>query len=97
VIIVYGSPAMSVREALVCGGLEATVVQPLYLDPLPVWELAAFRTRKVVVVEQSAAGQFSALLREKAGFESVRTIAKYDGRPFDPEELARQIKEAARG
>ncbi len=97
VIVTYGSVTMSVREALICAGLEATVVQPLYLAPLPVWELAQLRDRKVIVVEQSAGGQFSTLLQEKTGIKVFRTITKYDGRPFDPEDLARRIKEVARG
>jgi 2-oxoglutarate ferredoxin oxidoreductase subunit alpha len=97
VIIAYGSAAMTVREALIAGGFNATVVQPIFLEPLPVWELDAFRGRQVIVVEQSATGQFASRLREKAGIEARAVIAKYDGRPFDPEELARQIMEAARG
>ncbi len=97
VIVTYGSVTMSVREALAYGAIDATVVQPLYLAPLPVWELAQLRDRKVIVVEQSAGGQFSALLREKAGIKVSKTITRYDGRPFDPDDLARRIKEVSRG
>ena len=36
-IVTYGSTTMSVREALLSGGLEAEVVQPVFLEPFPAW------------------------------------------------------------
>lgn len=91
VIITYGSTTMSVIEALMAGGIEATVVQPRYLEPLPVWELERYRGRKALVVEQSRQGQFASLLREKAGIDDTTIIRRYDGRPFEPNELAEAI------
>jgi 2-oxoglutarate ferredoxin oxidoreductase subunit alpha len=93
VILAYGSTTMSVLEALEAGGIDATVVQPIYLEPLPVWELEKYRGSEVIVVEQSCSGQFASLLREKAGIKAKALIRKYDGRPFDPVELAGKIKE----
>ncbi len=95
VILTSGSTAMSVLEALKAGDIEATVVQPVYLEPLPLWELDKYKENKVIVVEQSCAGQFATLLKEKIGIESKAIIKKYDGRPFDPQELASRIKEVA--
>jgi 2-oxoglutarate ferredoxin oxidoreductase subunit alpha len=43
VIFTYGSTTMSVLEALQAGNIDATVVQPIYLEPLPVWELDRYR------------------------------------------------------
>lgn len=97
VIMTYGSTTMSVMEAINNGKIEATVVQPRYLEPLPIWELMQFSNRTVAVVEQSAAGQFASLLREKAGINAKTVIRKYDGRPFDPVELADKIQEAIHG
>lgn len=91
VIFTYGSTAMSVLEALRVGSIRATVVQPAYLEPLPVWELEKYRDRKAIVVEQSRQGQFASLLREKANIEAAVVIRRYDGRPFEPTELAEQI------
>jgi len=51
VIFTYGSTTMSVLEALSVSGIGATVVQPVYLEPLPIWELEQFRGRKALVVE----------------------------------------------
>jgi 2-oxoglutarate ferredoxin oxidoreductase subunit alpha len=97
VIMTYGSTTMSVLEAINIGKIEASIVQPRYLEPLPVWELMQFKDRGVVVVEQSAAGQFASLLKEKAGINAKTVIKKYDGRPFDPLELADRIKEVIYG
>lgn len=90
VIMTYGSTTMSVLEALRAGDIDATVVQPVYLRPFPVWEFAGYDT--ALVIEQSSTGQFATLLKEKARVDS-EVITKYDGRPFDPQELASRIKE----
>jgi 2-oxoglutarate ferredoxin oxidoreductase subunit alpha len=92
-IFTYGSTCMSVLEALKSGDIEATVVQPVYLEPLPVWEFERYKDEDIIVVEQSCTGQFATLLQEKAGLKIKTVIKKYDGRPFDPMELATRIKE----
>jgi 2-oxoglutarate ferredoxin oxidoreductase subunit alpha len=95
VIMTYGSTTLSVLEALRHGGIEATVVQPVYLEPLPTWELSPYAGRDVTMVEQSSTGLFASLLKEKAGITASRVIKRYDGRPFAPEELAAVLKEAS--
>jgi 2-oxoglutarate ferredoxin oxidoreductase subunit alpha len=93
VILAYGSTTMSILEALRTDDIEATVVQPIYLEPLPVWELEKYRDGEVVIVELSCEGQFASLLKQKVGIKPKKVIKKYDGRPFDPLELAARIKE----
>lgn len=92
-IFSYGSTYMSVIEALRYGRLNPTTVQPIYLSPLPTWELEEFKNQVNIVIEQSSTGQFTKLLNEKAGLNIKNTIKKYDGRPFDPIELSKKIKE----
>ena len=92
-LFTYGSTYMSVLEALKYGGLNPTIVQPIYLSPLPVWELEEFKNQDNIVVEQSITGQFASLLKEKAGLNIRSVIKRYDGRPFDPIELSTKIKE----
>jgi 2-oxoglutarate ferredoxin oxidoreductase subunit alpha len=92
-IFTYGSTTMSVLEAVRAGGLNAAVVQLVYLEPFPLWELEGLRGSRPVVVEQSSTGQFETLLREKAGIEALASIRRYDGRPFEPLELARELEE----
>ena len=92
-IFTYGSTTMSVLEGLTFGGMEHTVVQPIYLKPLPTWVLEEFIEGPNIVVEQSSTEQFANLLREKADLEIEVVIKQYDGRPFDPIDLALKIKE----
>jgi len=93
IIFTYGSTTMSVLEALRYGNIKARVVQPIYLEPFPVWEMENYRGRESMVVEQSSMGQFASLLKEKAGVNAGAVIKRYDGRPFDPVELANAIRE----
>ena len=93
VIMTYGSTTMSVLEALKYGGIDATVIQPIYLNPFPVWELKNYEDQSVITVEQSREGQFTRLIKEKCGIKSKVLINKYDGRPFDPINLSNKIKE----
>jgi 2-oxoglutarate ferredoxin oxidoreductase subunit alpha len=94
VIFTYGSTTLSVLEALHAGGIEATVVQPVYLEPFPVWEFERHEGERPIVVEQSASGQFANLIREKTHIDPAAVIRRYDGRAFDPVELASDLKEA---
>ncbi len=93
-IITYGSTTMSVLEALKYRKLTPTVIQPLYLNPLPIWELSKFKDQINIVIEMSSTEQFANLLREKVGYNIKKVIKKFDGRPFDPIELSTMIKEA---
>jgi 2-oxoglutarate ferredoxin oxidoreductase subunit alpha len=93
VILTYGSTKMSVMEALRHGRIEATVIQPIYLAPLPIWELERYKNREFIVIELTCSGQFASWLKDKGGIEAKSVIKQYDGRPFDPQELAERIKE----
>ncbi|MFX1419355.1 MAG: 2-oxoacid:acceptor oxidoreductase subunit alpha [Promethearchaeota archaeon] len=92
-IFTYGSTYMSVLEALKYSNLNPTIVAPIYLSPLPIWELDKFQDRDNIVIEQSSTGQFTNLLKEKVGLEIRTTIKQYNGRPFDPIDLSKKIKE----
>jgi len=49
--------------------LEATVVQPIYLEPFPTWEFEKFKNVNPIVVEQSVMGAFETLIKEKTGIK----------------------------
>jgi 2-oxoglutarate ferredoxin oxidoreductase subunit alpha len=91
-IFTYGSTTMSVLEALRFGGIEATVVQPVYLEPFPVWEFERYVGMTPIVVEQSASGQFATLIGDKTQLKPSAVIRRYDGRAFDPIELAEDLR-----
>jgi pyruvate/2-oxoacid:ferredoxin oxidoreductase alpha subunit len=84
---------MSVLEALKYGEIDATVVQPIYLSPLPVWVLKDFKNKEAVVVELNSTGQLASLLRDKVGLHIKQEIKQYDARPFDPIKLSTKLKE----
>jgi len=90
-IFTFGSTTMSVLEAVKIAGVKAKVVQPIYLEPFPCWEMEKYK--EGIVVEQNVSGQFARLLKERCSISVKSVIKKYDGRPFDVEELAEQIKE----
>ncbi|MDY6932313.1 MAG: 2-oxoacid:acceptor oxidoreductase family protein, partial [Halobacteriota archaeon] len=92
-ICTYGSTTMSLLEALRYKGIGARVVQPIYLEPFPVWEFERYDGEDVIVVEESAIGQFATLLKEKTGITVSKVVKKYDGRAFDPIELGEDLME----
>jgi 2-oxoglutarate/2-oxoacid ferredoxin oxidoreductase subunit alpha len=91
-VFTFGSTTMSVREAVLHTDLSCTIVQPIYLQPFPSWNLMKYVGRKVVVVEQNSTGQLEQLLREKIGITPVSSIRQFDGRPFDPDDLSKQLR-----
>lgn len=84
-LLTWGStkgPCIEVAEEM---GLK--VVQPLYLDPLPKWEIEKHLKGRVIAVEVNATGQLADLLGIK------ERVLKYDSRPFTPEELKKRLEE----
>ena len=92
-LFTYGSTYMSVVEALRNLDIRPNIIQPIYLNPFPIWELEQFINQDNIVIEQSISGQFSTLLKEKVGLKIKHSIKQYDGRPFDPKKLALKLKE----
>jgi 2-oxoglutarate ferredoxin oxidoreductase subunit alpha len=90
-IFTFGSTTMSVLEALEYAGIKATVVQPIYLQPFPDWELKKYKNKKAVVVEQNSTGQLEQLLEQIVGIKPILSIRQFDGRPFDPIELSKKL------
>jgi 2-oxoglutarate ferredoxin oxidoreductase subunit alpha len=92
VLLTWGSTKGSVIEA--ADRLGCRVVQLLYLNPLPTWELSEKLkgAKKIISIECNATGQLSSLMTA-AGFKIDSKILKYDGRPFTVKELENKIKE----
>jgi len=65
----------------------------LHPFPLEATEAALARTKRTVVVEGNATGQFETLLRARTGRSVDGSIRKYDGRAFSPEYLAAHVPE----
>lgn len=84
-LLTWGSTKGACIEAAKELGLK--VVQPLYLEPMPTWELEKHLKGRVIAVEVNATGQLADILGIK------EKILKYDGRPFTPEELKKKLEE----
>jgi 2-oxoglutarate ferredoxin oxidoreductase subunit alpha len=94
-LVTYGSTTCSVREAAKYLD-DVRIVQIIYLEPFPIWavEEALQGVEKIITVELSIDGQFTTLLKQN-GIKADGSVRKYDSRPFDPIDLAKQIKEVA--
>jgi len=47
----------------------------------------------VISVEGNAIGQMARLIRRETGFQIKERILRYDGLPFTPEYILRQLKQ----
>jgi len=97
-ILGWGSTKGPIREAMKLlskEGLKVNYLQIVYLSPFPVANVERMMksAKKTVVVESNKTSQLSSLIREHLLMAVDHMILKYDGRPFDPEELAQRIKE----
>ncbi len=100
-LVCWGSTYGACREAvdqINAAGGSASVLKFTDLWPLAaggVAERALRGCRRTVVVEQNYTSQLAQLIRLTTGLSVDRTLAKYDGRPFAPEEIVNAINEEA--
>ena len=91
VLVTWGSVKGAALEA--CENLGIKLVQPLYLLPLPTWELEKhLKGKQVIVAEQNSTAQLARWLSFH-GFTIEAKILKYNGRPFAVDELEERIRE----
>jgi 2-oxoglutarate ferredoxin oxidoreductase subunit alpha len=96
-LIGWGSTYGSINEAvslLESQGIIASLLQLNELWPFPVEAVtsALGSTKKSIVIENNATGQLAHLIRAETGLKVGSTILKFDGRPFSPEYIVREIK-----
>ena len=89
-LVTWGSTVGVVTE--IADELGLKVVQPLYLEPFPCWniEKALKGVKKIIDIETNSTGQLARLLK-CYGFNVNKKILRYDGRPFTIDELKKQI------
>lgn len=97
-IIGWGSTQGPIREAMKLlsrEGLSVNYLQIVYLVPFPVASVKRTMesAKKTIVVENNKTSQLSSLIREHLLTPVDYKILKYDGRSFNPGELAEKIKE----
>jgi 2-oxoglutarate ferredoxin oxidoreductase subunit alpha len=94
----WGSTKGPIREAMKIlnkDGAKVNYLQIVYLTPFPSSNIQKILkpATKTIVVENSKTSQLSSLIREHLLMNIDHQILKYDGRPFNPEDLSRRIKE----
>jgi 2-oxoglutarate ferredoxin oxidoreductase subunit alpha len=96
-IVGWGSTkgvALEVIRLLEKDNIKANFLQVIYLTPFPAEEVkAALKDQNPILVEGNQTAQLGGLIREHTGLEITKKVLRYDGRPFNPLQLARRIKE----
>jgi 2-oxoglutarate ferredoxin oxidoreductase subunit alpha len=98
-IIGWGGTKGPVREAMKLlekYGIKANFLQVIYVLPFPTKKVSEVleTARKTVIVESNKTGQLAQVIREKTKIDIGHAVLKYDGRPFNPISLSKQIREA---
>lgn len=83
------------REILSAEGVSAAAVHLRQVAPFPARAVSEIldRYRTALTVENNRTGQLARLIRAETGREVSGTIARFDGLPFTPEEVAQRVKE----
>lgn len=98
VLIGFGSTKGAIaeaREILARSGANAAAVHLRQVWPFPAREMEGILSRygTALTVENNRTGQLARLIRAETGREVAGTVSRFDGLPFTPEELAREIRE----
>jgi 2-oxoglutarate ferredoxin oxidoreductase subunit alpha len=99
-LIGWGSTHGTIGEAVDILRSEGASVNWLHLTEL--WPFPAEAVAKALgnaqtslVIENNATGQLAHLIRAETGKKISRQILKYDGRPFTPAHIVREVKKEA--
>ena len=92
-IISFGSPTGAILEVI--RDLPVKFLQVISLEPFPKIKVKNMlhKVENVISVENNSTGQFSSLFECKTHCRVNHKILRYDGRPFDPAHLKKQIEE----
>jgi 2-oxoglutarate ferredoxin oxidoreductase subunit alpha len=90
-VIGWGSTKGAINDAI--KDIDVKFLQVLYIKPLSdEIRKEIEKAKKVIIVEGNVTGQLGRLIREKTGIKIENRILKYDGRPFYPDELKKEIE-----
>ena len=64
----------------------------MYLEPFPDISEEIKKAKKVIVIEQNSTGQLAELMQKKLLMKFDKRILKYDGRPFTPEIVRKEVQ-----
>lgn len=92
-VFAYGSTVLELREAQKHCPTPFRIISLLYLYPFPDEELRQFSGQPAITVEHSSLANLTSYLQQNMILDIKRSILRYDGRPFDPLELAKIMEE----
>ncbi|HET6385388.1 MAG TPA: 2-oxoacid:acceptor oxidoreductase subunit alpha [Armatimonadota bacterium] len=101
-LIGWGSTWGAIHDALerlADLGVSANHLHIKYLVPFHTREVKEIlgKSKKTIVLENNATGQFARHLRAEAGITVDHLILRFDGEPFAPAEVAAQVKSLLAG
>lgn len=87
-------PILEAMKLLKKDGVEANYLQIIYMIPFPEAKVRKLLepAKKTVMVENNKTGLLAQVIREKVKIDVDHLILRYDGRPFNPISLSKQIK-----
>ncbi len=96
-LIGWGSTYGVIREAvdaLIARGIKSAMLHFSDLWPLPQKRLHSLlaEVKHSFCIENNAGGQLSKLIRRESGLSINSNILKYDGRPFLPDEIVKEVQ-----
>ncbi len=96
-LIGWGSTYGAIKEAAALLQKDGVVANILHLNelwPFPTETVSSVldSANKSIVIENNATGQLARLIRRETGHKVNASILKFDGRPFSPEYIVRELK-----
>lgn len=95
ILIGWGSTYGAIKESvdrLIEEGFSIGLLHFSDVFPLPYKQLEKYKGKRLISVEGNATGQFALLVRRETGIDIQEKILKYNGRPFTPSEIVREVK-----
>ena len=97
-IVCWGATFGAVKEAVERLNEEGISIGALiYGDiwPFPTKKIneLGVNAKKIIDIEQNATGQLESIINEKTDIKCTHRILKYDGRPFNADEIIERLKE----
>ena len=97
VLLGWGSTYGAIKEAVDAlnrEGIKAQMIHFSEIYPFPSLDFLQkiSRNSNVFSVENNFTGQFADLFSSKTGVSVLHKIVKYDGRPFSPQEIVKEVK-----
>lgn len=92
-VFAYGSSVMELREAQKHCSKPFIIVALIYLLPFPSEELKAYAGKQIITLEHSSTGNLDRYIKQNLNVTIKHSILRYDGRAFDPLELANKLEE----